>query len=94
MTEQDTRRKWQDDPEAREIFTTAQNHAGHRTPLFCYAVSESAAETIADIAATIGASRVIVGAPKRNALENILRGNLVREISKLLPEEIDMLVYA
>jgi amino acid transporter/nucleotide-binding universal stress UspA family protein len=94
MTEQDTKRKWQDDPEASEIFATAKSKAGARPPLFCYAVSESAAETIADIAATLGASRLILGAPRRNALVNILRGNLVREVSNLLPEEIDLLVYA
>jgi len=94
MTEQDTKRKWQEDPEASEIFSTAKNQAGDHQPLFCYAVSESAAETIADIAATLGASRLILGAPRRNALVNILRGNLVREVSDLLPEEIDLLVYA
>jgi amino acid transporter/nucleotide-binding universal stress UspA family protein len=94
MTEQDTKRKWQEDPEASEIFANAIEKAGDHQPLFCYAVSESAAETIADIAATLGASRLILGAPRRNALVNILRGNLVREVSDLLPEEIDLLVYA
>lgn len=94
MTEQDTKRKWQEDPEASEIFASAKSKAGDRPPLFCYAVSESAAETIADVAATLGASRLILGAPRRNALVNILRGNLVREVSDLLPEEIDLLVYA
>jgi amino acid transporter/nucleotide-binding universal stress UspA family protein len=94
MTEQDTKRKWQEDPEASQIFDTAKKQAGDRPPLFCYAVSESAAEAIADIAATVGASRLILGAPRRNALVNILRGNLVREVSDLLPEEIDLLVYA
>jgi len=94
MTEQDIKRKWQEDPEASEIFATAKSKAGDRPPLFCYAVSESAAETIADVAATLGASRLILGAPRRNALVNILRGNLVREVSDLLPEEIDLLVYA
>ena len=94
MTDQDTKRKWEEDPEASEIFAAARSKAGDRQPLFCYAVSESAAETIADIAATLGASRLILGAPRRNALVNILRGNLVREVSDLLPEEIDLLVYA
>ncbi len=94
MTDQDAKRKWQEDPEARDIFAAAQKQAGETQPLFCYAVSESAAETIVDIAATLGVTRLIVGAPRRHALENILRGNLVREVSKVLPEEIDMLVYA
>jgi amino acid transporter len=94
MTEQDSKRRWQEDPEAAEIFATAKQKAGDHSPLFCYAVSESAAETIVDIAATLGTSRLILGAPRRNALVNILRGNMVREVSNLLPDEIDLLVYA
>ena len=74
--------------------TSAKEKAGDHPPLCCYAVSESAAPTIVDIAATLGASRLILGAPKRNALVNILRGNVVREVSDLLPEEIDLIVYA
>jgi amino acid transporter/nucleotide-binding universal stress UspA family protein len=94
MTEEDARRKWQQDPEASAIFAEAKQKAENITPLFCYAVSPSAAETIVDVAATLGASRVIVGAPQRHALMNLLRGNVIREVSNLLPEEIDLLVYA
>jgi hypothetical protein len=94
MTEQDSKRKWQEDPEASVIFAAAKEKAGDQPPLLCYAVSESAAATIVDIAATLGTSRLILGAPKRNALVNILRGNMVREVSDLLPDEIDLLVYA
>src|SRR5436309_5665019 len=94
MTEEDARRKWQQDPEASAIFAEAKQKAGNLTPLFCYAVSPSAAETIVDVAATLGASRVIVGAPQRYALMNLLRGNVIREVSSSLPEEIDLLVYA
>jgi len=96
MTEQDSKRKWQEDPEASTIFAEAKERtgAGHLPPLFCYAVSPSAAETIVDVAATLGASRLILGAPKRNALLNLLRGNVIREVSNSLPEEIDLLVYA
>jgi amino acid transporter/nucleotide-binding universal stress UspA family protein len=94
MTEQDSKRKWPEDAEASAIFGAAKQQATDVTPLFCYAVSPSAAETIVDIAATIGASRLILGAPKRNALINLLRGNVIREVSNLLPDEIDLLVYA
>lgn len=94
MTEQDFGRKWQDDSEASEIFAEAKRKAHHVMPLFCYAVSPSAAETIVDIAATLGVSRVILGAPQRHALINLLRGNVIREVSNALPEEIDLLVYA
>ena len=44
--------------------------------------------------ATVRASRLILGAPKRNALMNLIRGSVIREVSDLLPEEIDLLVYA
>jgi nucleotide-binding universal stress UspA family protein len=95
MTEQDVKRKWQEDPEASSIFAEAKSKTdADHPPLFCYAVSPSAAETIVDVAATLGASRLILGAPKRNALLNLLRGNVIREVSNLLPEEIDLLVYA
>jgi nucleotide-binding universal stress UspA family protein len=94
MTEHDAGRKWQEDPEASHIFTEAKAKAGDRQPLFAYAVSPSAAETIVDFAATLGASRVILGAPHRNALLNLIRGSVIREVSHSLPEEIDLLVYA
>ena len=95
MTEQDAKRKWQEDPEASTIFAEAKSKTdANHPPLFCYAVSPSAAETIVDVAATLGASRVIVGAPQRNALIHLLRGNVIREVSNSLPEEIDLLVYA
>ena len=72
----------------------SQTQAEKITPLFCYAVSPSAAETIVDVAATLGVSRVILGAPQRHVLINLLRGNVIREVSDSLPENIDLLVYA
>ena len=94
MTEQDVKRKWQDDVEASAIFAEAKQKAGDQQPLFAYAVSPSAAETIVDVAATLGVSRVILGAPQRSAVVNLLRGNVIREVSNSLPDEIDLLVYA
>ena len=94
MTDQDVGRKWQDDAEASTIFAEAKSKAENVVPHFCYAVSPSAAETIVDVAATLGVSRVILGAPQRNALINLLRGNVIREVLNSLPEDIDLLVYA
>jgi amino acid transporter/nucleotide-binding universal stress UspA family protein len=94
LTPEDRKRKWMDDPEAREIFAYAAERADGHTILPCYAVSDSVADTIVDIAATVGTSRVILGAPKRNSLVNFLRGNLIRQVAKILPDEIHLLVYA
>jgi nucleotide-binding universal stress UspA family protein len=94
LAEGDRRRKWQEDPEAVRIFTEASELADGHTVLPCYAVSDSPADTIVDIAATVGASRLILGGPKRSGLISALRGNLIRQISQLLPEDIPLLVYS
>jgi nucleotide-binding universal stress UspA family protein len=94
VTRDDRRRKWADDEDAYKIFEYAAERADGHTVLPCYAVSESPADTIVDVAATIGASRLILGAPQRNALVNMLRGNIIRQVSNTLPEDIHMLVYA
>lgn len=91
---EDRKRKWIDDEEAREIFLYAKNKAEGHTILPCYAVSDSAADTIVEIAATVGASYVILGEPERNMLVNLLRVSIIRKISSILPEEIHLLVYA
>ncbi len=94
VTRDDKRRKYADDPEAFKIFEYAAEHADGHTVLPCYVVSESTADTIVDIAATVGASRLILGAPQRNALINMLRGNIIRRVADTLPEDIHLLVYA
>ncbi len=91
---EDRRQKWVDDEEARAIFSYAAEKSKGYPVLPCYAVSDTAADTIVDIAATVGASHLIVGAPQRGMLVNLLRGNIIRNISSLLPEEIHLLVYA
>jgi nucleotide-binding universal stress UspA family protein len=90
----DRRRKWAEDDEAISIFRYASEKADGLRLLPCYAVSDSTADTIVDIAATVGASHLIVGAPQRSAIVNLLRGNIIRNISTILPEEIHFLVYA
>ncbi len=95
ITGEDRRRKWMDDEEAGAIFQYAKERAeGKATMLPCYAVSDSAAGTIVDLAATVGASRLILGAPHRSAVVSLLRGNIVRDVSDLLPEDIELLVFA
>ena len=94
LAESDQKRKWEDDDEASSIFAYAKNKLGNHRFLPCYAVSDSPAHTIVDIAATIGAARLIVGTSQRSALISFLRGDIIREISRILPEEIHLLVYA
>ena len=94
ITSEDRKRRWRDDEEARTIFSYAHNKADGAVILPGYAVSDSAADTIVDFAATIGASRLMLGAPSRSGLINLLRGNIIRQVSDLLPDTIHLLVYA
>jgi hypothetical protein len=57
-------------------------------------VSDAPAETIADITATVGASRLVLGATTRSGLAALLSGDIVHGVSKILPEDIDLLIYA
>jgi amino acid transporter/nucleotide-binding universal stress UspA family protein len=94
LVAEDRKRKWMEDEEARAIFSYASKKGEGLTILPCYAVSDTAADTIVDIAATVGASHLILGAPQRSMIVNLLRGNIIRNISNILPEEIHLLVYA
>jgi amino acid transporter/nucleotide-binding universal stress UspA family protein len=92
LTAEDYKRKWQEDREASDVFLYAKNKAGTHPVYPCYAVSDSVADTIVDITATMGASYLILGAPERGGLVNLLRGNIIRDISDNLPEDIRLLV--
>ena len=95
ITAEDRRRKWINDAEAGEIFLYAKPRVhGRAMVLPCSAVRDSAAGTIVDVAATVGASRLILGSPQRSTLLNLLRGNIVRDVSSLLPEDIELVVFA
>lgn len=94
ITPEDRDRKWQQDAEAKTVFESAQAKADQQAIIPCYAVSDSAADTIVDLAATLGVSRLILGSPQRNTLLNLLRGDIIRNVSALLPNNIHLLVYA
>jgi nucleotide-binding universal stress UspA family protein len=86
------RRKWTDDKQARAIFESLREEGLGETIIPCYAVSDAPAHTIADLASTIGAERVLLGAPQRSTLVHMLRGNIIREVARLLPDDIHLLV--
>ncbi|HXC98572.1 MAG TPA: universal stress protein, partial [Verrucomicrobiae bacterium] len=94
LTADDFKRKWPEDAEASEIFTQAKTKAGTHPVFPCYAVSDSVADTIVDIAATMGVSYLVLGAPERRGLVSLLQGNVIRQISDSLPEDVHLLVYA
>lgn len=89
------RPRWQDDRQAAAIMNgmleLAQGAAVRVLPV--YAVSEDPAATILDLAATLGADILMLGAPHRRTLVTLLKGNVVTEVAAKLPENIQLLIY-
>ena len=89
------RSNWQDDPEANAIMCSMLKLGRERgvnvVPL--YAVSQDAAATIVDLAATMGADFVIIGASQRPAMAKLLRGSVATSVAQELPDTIQLLIF-
>jgi len=89
------RAKWQDDPEANAImcsmFKLGRERGINVVPL--YAVSQDAAATIVDLAATMGADFLIIGASQRPAMAKLLRGSVATNVAQELPDTIQLLIF-
>lgn len=94
ITEEDLSRIWLDDDDACRIFDYAKDSSHEMTIKFFYAISSSPATTIVEMAEKLQASRLIVGRPRQSMVLQVLRGNIVQEISELLPPDIDLLVIS
>jgi amino acid transporter/nucleotide-binding universal stress UspA family protein len=89
------RPRWQNDRRAAEImygvFDLARDAGVSVLPV--YAVSDNPAGTIVDIAATVGVDMLMLGSPHRNALAKLLRGDVVTEVARSLPENIQLVIH-
>jgi nucleotide-binding universal stress UspA family protein len=89
------RAKWEDDSEANAIMTSVaklgQDRGVSVVPL--YAVSQDAASTIVDLAATMGVDYVVIGASQRTAMAKLLRGSVATNVAQHLPESISLLIF-
>src|SRR5438067_997663 len=89
------RSKWQDDPEANAIMCSMLKLGRERginvVPL--YAVSQDAAATIVDLAATMGVDFLVIGASQRPAMVKLLRGSVATNVAQHLPESIHLMIY-
>jgi len=87
--------RWQDDPDALRIMSTmlmlGQNLNVRVVPL--YAISDNPAATILDLAATLGVDMLILGARTRRTLAQLFRGDVVNEVSRHLPENIELIIH-
>jgi len=87
--------RWQDDEQAAQIMSAMleQGRQNEVSVVPVYAVSENPASTILDLSATLGVDILILGSPHRNKLVSLLKGNVVTEVAKNLPENIQLVIY-
>jgi nucleotide-binding universal stress UspA family protein len=87
--------RWQDNSQAAKIMYAMLKHGGEIgiqvVPV--YVVSDSAPMTILDLSATLGVDYLILGAPHRTGLVKLLKGDVVTEVAKHLPENIHLVIF-
>ena len=90
------RPRWQNDREAAEIMYGMPDLAQSTgvTVLPMYAISDNPAATINDIAATLGVDMLMLGTPHRSSLVKLLRGDVVTEVARNLPENIQLIIHS
>lgn len=93
VTPEDNQRLWVNDNVACQVFDYASAKS-YQIPIgFLYTVTDHTAHSIIEIARNKKASRIFMGAHRRsNTFIRILRGTTVRDLSRLLPENIDLMV--
>ena len=87
--------RWQDDKTASGIMLgmLALAKENDATVVPVYMVSDDPAATILDLSATLGIDLLVLGTPHRHALVRLLKGNVVTEVAKNLPENIQLIIY-
>lgn len=90
-----TRPKWQDDPQAAAIMSLCLKVGEEMgVPVLpVYAQSAEPASTILDSAATLGVDYLMLGSPHRLNLARLLKGNVVEQVARGLPEDIQLILH-
>jgi len=87
--------RWQEDRHAAEIMYSmlelGQEYKVNIIPL--YAISDNPAATILDLSATVGVDILMLGSPNRHSMLHLLKGNVVTEVARSLPENIQLVIH-
>jgi len=89
------RARWQDDEHAAAIMSLmlklGQEKEVTVAPIF--AVSDDPANTILDLAATLGIDYLMLGTSHRVSLTKLLKGSVTEKVAAGLPEEIQLIIH-
>jgi amino acid transporter/nucleotide-binding universal stress UspA family protein len=89
------RPRWQDDPQAANIMYAMleQGRQNEVQVIPLYTISENPAASILDLSATLGIDILMLGATHRNKLVSLLKGNVITEVARSLPENIQLVIH-
>lgn len=90
------RPQWQNDPQASTIMygMLELGRSSNVSVIPLFTVSDDPAATIIDLAATLGIDVLMLGAPHRTALAKLLQGDVVTEVARHLPENIQLVIHS
>ena len=89
------RPKWQQDTSAAKImYSMIELGRRNSVPVVpLYSVSDDPAATILDLAATLGIDILMLGARHRRTLAQMFKGDVVNQVAKDLPENIQLVIH-
>lgn len=90
--ETDAHTKWEDDEQAKQLFETIKKQTSLPDIHFYYAVTDYPPETILHYAEIFNANEVILSVGVRHSMVNLIYENQNRELRKLLPSNIPLLI--
>lgn len=87
--------RWQNNREASRIMygMLELGRQSDVTVVPLYAISDNPSSTILDLTATLGIDILLLGASHRRTLVSILKGDVVTEVARNLPENIQLVIY-
>jgi nucleotide-binding universal stress UspA family protein len=90
------RPRWQEDRRAAEIMygmlEIGRDYHVQVVPL--YSISENPAMSILDLSATLGIDLLILGASQRQTLVSLLKGSVVTDVARSLPDNISLIIHS
>ena len=89
------RMKWNQDPQAAAVMSMVMRIGEERgvTVMPLFVTSDDTANTILDLAATLGIDFLMLGASQRATLQRILQGSVVETVAAGLPEDIQLIIH-
>jgi amino acid transporter len=89
------RPRWQADRQAAEIMygMLELGHEYEVSVIPLYTIGENPAAIILDLAATLGVEFLMLGSPNRGSFVGLLKGNIVTEVAKALPDNIQLVIH-